>query len=132
MNLTPFLLFDGTCAEAMAFYQTCLGGELTITRLGDTPMGDHAPPEQQRKVTYARLKSDSIEFSATDWLHPTRAPKPGNTVAMHLRAENEGELRAVFDKLAVGADKDLLDDLRESRSVPTDILRTDTACTGSL
>jgi len=113
MNLTPFLLFDGTCAEAMAFYQTCLGGELTITRLGDTPMGDHAPPEQQRKVTYARLKSDSIEFSATDWLHPTRAPKPGNTVAMHLRAENEGELRAVFDKLAVGADKDLLDDLRE-------------------
>jgi PhnB protein len=53
MNLTPFLLFDGNCDEAMAFYQSCLGGELTITRLGDTPMGNHAPPEQQHKVTYA-------------------------------------------------------------------------------
>ncbi|MGB6772043.1 MAG: VOC family protein [Candidatus Dormiibacterota bacterium] len=113
MKLTPFLLFDGNCAEAMAFYQTCLGGELTITRLGDTPMGEHAPPEQRGKVTYSRLKSDSVEFSGTDWLHPTRVPKPGNTVAMHLRAENEEELRPVFDKLAVGADKDLLDDLRE-------------------
>ena len=28
MNLTAFLLFDGNCAEAVAFYQVCLGGEL--------------------------------------------------------------------------------------------------------
>jgi len=113
MKLTPFLLFDGNCDEAMAFYQTCLGGELTITKLGDTPMGTDVPPEQQRKVTYARLKSQSVEFSATDWLHPTRVPRPGNTVAIHLQADNARELRAVFDRLAVGADKDLLDDLRE-------------------
>jgi uncharacterized glyoxalase superfamily protein PhnB len=24
MNLTPFLLFDGSCAEAMVFYQACV------------------------------------------------------------------------------------------------------------
>ena len=113
MNLTPFLLFDGNCAEAMAFYRSCLGGELTITRLGDTPMGIHAPPEQQHKVTYARLESDSVEFSATDWLHRTRVPKPGNTVAIYLQAADSRELRTVFDKLAVGADRDLLDDLRD-------------------
>ena len=113
MNLTPFLLFDGNCAEAMAFYQSCLGGELTLTRLGDTPMGTDAPPEQQHKVTYALLKSDSVEFSATDWLHPVRQPRPGNTVAIYLQADEYDELRAVFDKLAVGADKELLDDLRE-------------------
>jgi len=113
MNLTPFLLFDGTCAETMAFYHSCLGGELSVTRLGDTPMGDQAPPEQRHKVTYALLKSDSVEVSATDWLHPTRVPKPGNTVAIYLQAGDQGELRAVFDKLAVGADKELLDDLRD-------------------
>lgn len=113
MNLTPFLLFDGNCAEAMAFYQSCLGGELTITRLGETPMGDQAPAAQRPKVVYANLKSDSVEFSATDWQHPTRIPKPGNTVAIYLQAEDYGELRAVFDKLAVGADKELLDDLRD-------------------
>jgi PhnB protein len=112
-NLTPFLLFDGNCGEAMAFYQSCLGGELTVTTLGDTPMGDQAPPEQKQKVTYACLKSDSIELSATDWLHPTRLPRPGNTVAMYLQADDHTQLRAPFDKLAAGADTDLLDDLRD-------------------
>ena len=113
LNLTPFLLFDGNCAEAMTFYQSCLGGELAVTRLGDTPMGELAPPEQQGKVTYAHLQSDSVAFSATDWLHPTRMPSPGNTVAIYLEAEDYGELRAVFDRLAVGADRDLLDEVRD-------------------
>ena len=113
MNLTPFLLFDGNCAEAMAFYQSCLGGELTVTRLGDTPMGDQAPPEQKHKVTYACLKNDSVELSATDWLHPTRLPRPGNTVALYLQADDHTPLRTLFDKLAGGADPDLLDDLRD-------------------
>ena len=40
ISLAPFLLFDGTCAEAMDFYQGCLGGQLTVTKLGDTPMRD--------------------------------------------------------------------------------------------
>jgi PhnB protein len=113
MNLTPFLLFDGNCAEAMTFYQSCLGGELTLTRVGDTPMGKDALSEQQHKVAYACLKSPSVEFSATDWLHPTRVRKPGNTVAIYVQAKDGAELRPVFDKLAVGADGDLLDELQE-------------------
>ncbi len=113
LNLTPFLLFAGNCAEAMAFYQSCLGGELAMTRLGDTPMKDQAPPDQHHKVVYARLKSGAIEFSATDWLHPTRTPKQGNTVAMYINNGKYDELRPVFDKLAVGADKELLDDLQD-------------------
>ena len=113
MSLTPFLLFDGNCAEAMAFYQSCLGGELTITKISDTPMKDHMPPEQHHKVAHAFLKNGFMEFSATDWLHPTRAPKQGNTVAMYISGGKHKELRAIFDKLAEGADKELLDDLRD-------------------
>lgn len=113
INLTPFLLFDGNCAEAMAFYQTCLGGELSITKLGDTPMKNHMPPEKHQRVTYAHLKSNAIEFSATDWLHPVQTPKQGNTVAMYINGGKYKELRTIFDRLAVGSDKTLLDDLRE-------------------
>lgn len=113
INLTPFLLFDGNCAEAMTFYQSCLGGELNITRLGDTPMKNQMPAEQHKKVTYAHLQSGAIEFSATDWLHPRQTPKQGNTVAMYVNRGTYKELRAVFDKLAQGADMALLDDLRE-------------------
>jgi|SRR5438309_6541712 len=113
MKLTPFLLFDGNCADAMAFYQSCLGGELTITRLGDTPMKDQAPAEQHHKVVYAHLKSGALEFSATDWMHPTRTPRQGNTVAVYISDGKYNELRAIFDQLAVGADRALLDDLSD-------------------
>jgi PhnB protein len=113
MHLTPFLLFDGNCAEAMAFYRSCLGGELTITRVADTPMKGQMPPEQHHKVAHAILKSPAIEFSATDWLHPTRTPRQGNTVAMYISGARYSELRAIFDKLAVGANQELLDDLRD-------------------
>lgn len=113
IHLTPFLLFDGSCAEAMAFYQSCLGGSLSITKLGDTPMKDYAPVNQHHKVVYAHLKSGAIEFSATDWLHPTRAPKQGNTVAMYINEGTYRQLRDIFDKLSVGADTALLDDLHD-------------------
>ncbi|HEY1464535.1 MAG TPA: VOC family protein [Terriglobales bacterium] len=112
-SLTPFLIFEGNCAEAMAFYQTCLGGELTITKISDTPMKAQMPPEKHNKVAYSHLKSGAIEFSATDWLHPTRLPKQGNTVAMYIHGEAYDELRKIFDNLAAGANKELLDDLRD-------------------
>jgi|SRR5579864_6633564 len=113
INLTPFLLFDGNCSEAMEFYMSCLGGELSITRLGDTPMKAEAPPSQHGKVVYAHLKSGTMELSATDWLHQTRRPKQGNTVAMYVNGATYAELREIFDKLSVGADQELLDDLQD-------------------
>ncbi|MHB8221196.1 MAG: VOC family protein [Acidimicrobiales bacterium] len=82
LNLTPFLLFDGECAEAMDFYWACFGGELVLTKVKDTPLKDQVPRELYDKVLHAHLKSGAIEFTATDWLHQTRRPKPGNTVAM--------------------------------------------------
>jgi|SRR5579875_101991 len=112
LNLTPFLLFDGNCAEAMAFYQSCLGGELSTVKLGDTPMAAQAPAEQHHKLAYAHLKSGAVEFSATDWLHPARFPNRGNMVAVYLTGESYDELRQVFDKLSAGADPNLLDDLQ--------------------
>ncbi|HZQ58820.1 MAG TPA: VOC family protein [Acidimicrobiales bacterium] len=113
LTVTPFLLFDGTCAEAMRFYQSCLGGQLDVTLVGDTPMRDQAPPEHHAKVAYAHLVSEAIELSATDWQHQTRAPKVGNTVGLYLTGGRCDELREAFDKLSVGADAGLLDELRQ-------------------
>jgi PhnB protein len=113
MHLTPFLLFDGNCAEAMAFYQSCLGGDLTITKVGDTPMKAQISSELHDRVAYAHLKSNTLEFSGTDWLHPTRTRKPGNTLGMYVNGGDYGQLREIFDRLAVGADRALLDDLQD-------------------
>ncbi len=111
MKLMPFLLFEGNCAEAMSFYQSCLGGELSITKVSDMPMP--APVEQQNKVAFASLKNGILEISATDWRHPTRMPKQGNTVALFISGGSYDELRVIFDNLAEGASKELLDDLKQ-------------------
>lgn len=106
MYCTPFLLFDGTCAEAMTFYQKCLGGELTLIKTGDTPMKDQFPPEKHNKIINAHLKSGAIEFSATDWHADNLMPTPGNTMSMYVAGGTYNELKIVFDGLSEGADKD--------------------------
>ena len=113
INLTPFLLFDGSCAEAMTFYQSCLGGELTLTKVSDTSLKDQIPPEHHHKIVNAHLKSGAIEFTATDWMHAARKPKQGNMVCMYISGGEYSELKAIFDKLSAGADSTLLDDLRD-------------------
>lgn len=113
IGLTPFLLFDGNCAEAMEFYQSFFGGDLALTRLADTPMHAHFPPEQHHKITYALLKSESMEFSATDWLHPTRRPIQGNTTAIYVTGDGLDELSPIFTKLRVGGNDQFLVELSE-------------------
>jgi len=113
MNLNPFLIFEGNCAEAMEFYQDCLGGDLTLTRVRDTPMSTQAPAHLLDKVAYAQLASGQIQISATDWQHQTRVPRQGNTVGVYLNGASYAELRIIFDKIAVGANPDLLDELRD-------------------
>ena len=107
LHTTPFLLFNGNCAEAMNFYKDCLGGELTLTKLADTPMKEQFPVEKHERIIYAQLKNDAIDLSATDWMaSPKLEPKQGNMFSIYLTGETYDELKTVFDKLSAGADKD--------------------------
>jgi PhnB protein len=114
LRSTPFLLFDGNCAEAMTFYHACLGGELTLTKLGDTPMKDLFPPEKHDRMINAHLKSGEIELSATDWMaSPEFDPVQGNTYAIFVLGGAYDELRTVFDKLRDGDQNTRLQELHD-------------------
>ena len=114
LRCTPFLLFDGNCAEAMTFYHTCLGGELTLTKLGETPMKDQFPPEKHQRMINAHLKSGDLEISATDWMaSPTFEPRQGNTYAIFVIGGTYDELKTVFDRLKDGAEKERLQELHD-------------------
>ena len=114
LTATPFLLFDGNCAEAMGFYHKCLGGELRLTKLGDSPMKSMFPPEKHNRLINAYLKSGAIEISAGDWMaSPAFEPKQGNTTAIFVVGGAYDELKAVFDKLAQGANKDRFQELHD-------------------
>ncbi len=112
LRCTPFLLFDGNCAEAMTFYHNCLGGDLTLTKLADTPMKDMLPKEKWGRLINANLKSGEIEISATDWMaSPQYEPKQGDTSAIFIIGGSYEELKVVFDKLAEGAKEDRFQEL---------------------
>ena len=114
LRATPFLLFDGVCAEAMAFYHACLGGELTLTKLGDTPMKDMFPPEKHQRMINAHLKSADIEISATDWMaSPDFDPVQGNTYAIFITGGAYDELKTIFDKLRDGDKNTRLQELHD-------------------
>lgn len=103
-TLTPYLLFDGSCDQAMHFYQSCFGGELNAIKVKDSPIKDSMPAVQQEKILNARLKSDNLEISASDWLLPEVTPIRGNTVCLYLSGGTIEELKFLFKRLAEGAE----------------------------
>jgi PhnB protein len=114
LRCTPFLLFDGNCAEAMTFYHQCLGGDLTLTRLGDTPMKAQFPIEKHNRLINSHLVSGSIEISAADWMaSPAFDPVLGNTFAIFVIGREYKELKSVFDKLAQAAEKEHFQELHD-------------------
>ena len=114
LRCTPFLLFDGNCAEAMTFYHNCIGGELSLTKLKDTPMKDMFPKEKWERLINANLKNGAFEISATDWMAaPQYEPHPGDTTAIFVIGQGYDELKSIFDKLAQGAEKEKFQDLHD-------------------
>jgi len=111
MTLTPYLLFDGSCHDAMQFYKSVFGGELVATKVKDSPAKDHMPAFQQDKVINARLRTAAVEISASDWLMPNRIPVRGNTVCLYLSGGTFEDLKSLFAKLSEGAD--VTDPLKE-------------------
>ena len=110
-TLTPYLLFDGSCREAMEFYHSVFGGELSMTKVSESPAKDQMPVFQQSKTLNARLSSPSVEISASDWLMPDRTPVRGNTVCLFLSGGTISELKSLFEKLSDGAK--VIDPLKE-------------------
>ncbi len=102
--LTPYLLLDGNCCEAMKFYKVCFGGELIVTKVKDSPAKDHMPAFQHEKVLNARLRSSNVDISASDWLRLDRTPICGNTVCLYLSGATFEELKILFDRLSEGAE----------------------------
>ena len=92
MKLTPFLLFDGNSAEAMRFYRGVPRRRAPHHQARRHADGGRAPGRKHGKVVNALLQSGPIEFTATDWLHPTRTRKHGNNVGLFV---NGGDLRRV-------------------------------------
>jgi PhnB protein len=103
-NLTPYLLFEGNCRQAMEFYKSCLGGELILAAVQDTPAKERIPASQHDKILNARLTATGVDISASDWLRPDRTPVHGNTACLFLSGGTPQELKSLFEKLSQGGE----------------------------
>ena len=102
--LSPYLNFNGTCAQAMTFYQKVLGGKLEMQKFGDTPM--EMPAEHKNRIMHATLQNDTLSFMASDSM-PGNEIVFGNNVHISIAGTDEALLKKIFDGLAEGGKVDM-------------------------
>ena len=101
MEFTPYLNFDGKCAEAFRFYQQVLGGTLEALQThAESPIKDHVPPEWHDKILHACLNVDGRIIMGSDSPAEHYRPPQGMYVSVGLTGKDEG-LR-IFNALADG------------------------------
>lgn len=102
MRLSPYLAFNGNCAEAFQFYAECLGGEVGATFTYEaSPMANDVPPEWGKKLMHARVIVCGHELMGSD-NPPGRYEQPkGFSVSLSIKGPEEAE--RVFNALAEGA-----------------------------
>ncbi|WP_346385374.1 VOC family protein [Nocardioides sp.] len=99
-QLNPYLHFDGNAREAMTFYQSVLGGELSVMTFGDMGMeGDQAT-----QVMHSSLDvRPGIALMASDGA-PGEELIQGNNANVSLSGDEGDELRTWFAALSEGGE----------------------------
>lgn len=101
MLLTPYILFNGNCREAMLFYQACLGGDLTFQTVADAPEKYEWPVDMTNIIMQATLTKDSFTLKASDLIQEDTLVK-GNAVTLMLKCTDYEEAKNVMTRLLVG------------------------------
>ncbi len=67
MQLTPYLNFDGNCAEAFAFYRDLFKGTITYQgTFADMPEGPPIPPEARGRIMHVHLQIGQQSLMGSD------------------------------------------------------------------
>jgi len=103
-QLTPYLTFNGKAAEAMKFYHSILGGELTMQTFGESKVA--RTPEEKDLILHAVLKNEGLTFMASDAM-PSRQAKFGDNVHMSISGGDGARLTRIFNGLAKGGKVDM-------------------------
>jgi PhnB protein len=99
-RLTAYLNFNGKCKDAMTFYQSCLGGELIMQKISESPMAAQLPSEIGANILHSSLTNESLELMASDMMGSGLVN--GNTVTLLLQCGSEEEIELFFGNLSSG------------------------------
>jgi PhnB protein len=95
-RLNPYINFAGNARQAMEFYRSIFGGELTLNTFGDFG----GPAEQADKIMHSTLEtSGGFTLMAAD-TPPGMSHNPGDNITVSLSGDDGGELRGYWEKLS--------------------------------
>ncbi|HSW87974.1 MAG TPA: VOC family protein [Candidatus Saccharimonadales bacterium] len=98
-KLNPYITFLGNTRQAMEFYKTVFGGNLTISTFKDMNAANSS--ELENLVMHSDLTAENgMTIMASD--DPEQQAKSTNT-SISLSGDNEAELKGYWDKLTEGA-----------------------------
>ncbi|MGZ8821884.1 MAG: VOC family protein, partial [Aeromicrobium sp.] len=97
-RLNPYLSFTGNAREAMDFYHSVFGGEVTRMTFADMPDVPSDPAEAD-KVMHSMLVTDGgIALMCADSPSGMGDPSPNSSVS--LSGEDDAELRGYWEMLS--------------------------------
>ena len=96
--LNPYLSFRDNAREAMEFYRSVFGGELTLSTFGELQASDD--PAEQNKIMHGMLQTDNgLTLMAADT--PNSMPYQPNTgFSVSLSGDDEPALRRYWEGLS--------------------------------
>jgi PhnB protein len=99
-QLNPYLSFRDNAREAMDFYHSVFGGELTINTFEEFGASDD--PAEGNKVMHSVISTDDgLSLMAADT--PNHMDySPGSSISISLSGDDDATLRGYWDKLSDG------------------------------
>lgn len=102
MDITPYLIFDGTAEAAFTFYHGILGGELPpMARYGDMPGSDAMSDADKKRIMHTRLNLGTSTLMASD-AGPGMGYDGIHGVSLAISFDDLDEAQRVFDALSAG------------------------------
>lgn len=97
-KLNPYISFKDNAREAMEFYQSVFGGQLSINTFEEFHASED--PAEADKIMHSMLEApNGVTFMASDTPNQMEY-RPGANISMSLSGRNEAELRGYFEKLS--------------------------------
>lgn len=103
VRLNPYLGFRDNAREAMEFYRSVFGGELTISTFAELHASED--PAEQDKVMHSMLETPQglVLMGADTPNSMSYTPGDNYSVSLSGEASDEAVLRGIWDKLSEGA-----------------------------
>jgi len=98
-RLNPYLAFRDTARDAMTFYQSVFGGDLTVSTFADFHASDD--PDEADKVMHSQLTANN-EFVLMAADTPKSMEVPSAGYSLSVSGDDDARLRGYWEKLIDG------------------------------